>query len=87
MHRAKAAKKEGTRLMGMPVNEALELILFIIFLAAVLGAIFREKFVYVVFALIVLLMLYEGHQRRKEKKLIEKKFDEVLLKKRREAGL
>jgi len=79
--------QEGTKLLNMPINEALEILLFLMILAAILGAVFRERFVYVVFVMIILLLIYEGRQRRKEKNEIEKKFDEALMKKRKEVGL
>ncbi|MFC1732982.1 hypothetical protein ACFL6I_21995 [candidate division KSB1 bacterium] len=67
----------------MPVDDALEIILFIMFLAAALGAIFREKFVYVVFVMILILIVYESLRRGKENRALEKKLDDLILKKRK----
>lgn len=67
-----------SRLLGMPATEAFELLLFIVFLAAALGAIFREKFLFVVLGLLVIMMLIEGHKRSREGMQVEKKIDRAL---------
>lgn len=67
-----------SRLFGMPVTEAFELLLFIVFLAAALGAIFRERFLFVVLGLLVIMMLIECHKRSREGRHVEKKIDRAL---------
>ncbi|PIN85903.1 hypothetical protein COV19_07470 [Candidatus Woesearchaeota archaeon CG10_big_fil_rev_8_21_14_0_10_44_13] len=76
-----------TRVLKMPVADAIELLLFIMFLAAALGAIFRQRFLYIIFGLIIVLMLAEGYRRKREKEKLEKKIDDALLKKRAEYTL
>ena len=80
-------KHDETTIMGMPATDALEILLFVVFLAGVLGSIFRERFVYVVFGMIIVLLIYESYQRKKERAVLEKKFDEVMLEKRKQAGI
>ncbi|MFO8015644.1 MAG: hypothetical protein R6U32_00925 [Candidatus Woesearchaeota archaeon] len=80
-------EKGERRLLGMPLHEALELILFIMFLAGALGVIFREKFLYVVFGFIVLLILFESYDRQKERRKLEKKLDETIIEKKDKAGI
>jgi Ca2+/Na+ antiporter len=79
---------EGVRFLRMPLEDAIEIILFTIFLAAFLGFIFHEKFLYIVFILIVVLFLYEVyHYEKKKKKLIksmEAKLDELIRERFRE---
>lgn len=70
--------KVPSRLLGMPVTEAFELLLFIVFLAAALGAIFRERFLFVVLGLLAIMMLVEVHKRSREGRHVEKKIDRAL---------
>lgn len=85
MHKRILPFDPETKLLKIPVVDAAELVLFIVFLAAALGAIFRERFLYVVFGMIVALILAEGYRRKKEKDVLEDRIDNALLKKRKEA--
>ncbi|MCX8147249.1 MAG: hypothetical protein N3D84_02170 [Candidatus Woesearchaeota archaeon] len=73
---------EGVSFLRMPLEDAVEMLLFTIFLAAFLGFIFKENFLYLVFILIAALFLYEVYNyTKKKKKLIknmEAKLDELM---------
>ena len=76
-----------SRILKIPLADAVEMLLFTILLAAALGAIFRIKFLYLIFAIVAVLMIIECWQRGKERDKLEKKIDTALLRKRKEAGI
>ncbi len=67
--------KGGVPFIRMRMYDAIELLLFIIFLAAVLGAFFRERFVYIIFAAIIICVWLEMRRQKKEKNSMEKKVE------------
>lgn len=76
-----------SRILKIPLADAVEMLLFTILLAAALGAIFRIRFLYIVFAMVAVLMVIECWQRGKERDRLEKKIDDALLRKRKEASI
>ena len=56
-----------THFLSMPFFDAIELCLIIILLAASLGIIYKEKFLYAVLGIIVILAIVELHRDLKER--------------------
>lgn len=76
--RLKKEVEGGSTFLRVPIDDAVEIILFVMFLAAVLGAVFKERFLYLIFAAIVIFILIELRRFRKEKMEIEKKVDKEI---------
>ncbi|MFC1752404.1 hypothetical protein ACFL96_03305 [Thermoproteota archaeon] len=74
--RKKEVKETAFR---MSLDDAIELVLFIIFLSAVLGAVFKEKFVYVMFGIIIVAVIIEMIRYRKDKKIMNNKLDKRII--------
>lgn len=70
--------RRGTKILKISIHDAIELGLFIAFLAAVLGTIFREKFIYLIFAAIILFAGIELRRYNQERKKAELKFDNAI---------
>jgi uncharacterized membrane protein YfcA len=73
MEEIKKEEREGITFLSMSIDDAIEIILFTFFLAATLGAVFRQKFIYVIFAAIVIFAWIEMFHRRSSKRQEEKK--------------
>lgn len=79
MEEIKKEEKEGITFLSMSIDDAIEILLFTVFLAATLGSVFRQNFIYVVFFVIVIFAWFEMFCRRSRKNQEEKQKQKHML--------